>query len=65
MRAPHVRPAKRTQERKERREKARQWAEERRKYGRTPKGAWVDQQQLEGLAGLGYDRALAAEALRR
>lgn len=41
------------------------WVRERKKYGRTPQGDWVDSKQLTGLAGMGYDRRLAAEALRR
>ena len=35
------------------------------RYGKTSQGKLVDTQQLTYLEGLGYDRALAAEALRQ
>lgn len=53
------------QARKERRVHEAEWACERRDYGRTPKGEWVDEQQLSGLLALGYEKRLAAEVLRR
>lgn len=51
--------------RKEERAKQRQWQTDRVRYGKTDSGNYVDQRNLEQLMSLGYEMALAAEALRQ
>ncbi|KIZ05684.1 NEDD8 ultimate buster 1 [Monoraphidium neglectum] len=46
------------------RKRQRAWHSERAQYGKTQRGAYVDREPLEQLVTLGYERALAAEALR-
>lgn len=54
------------QERSARRNRINDWHHERVKYGKTLQGKqYVDPDQLDKLEGLGYDRKLAAEALRK
>jgi hypothetical protein len=52
------------QERRAERLRQRNWLSEREAYGKTPSGKHIDQQPLQMLCQLGYDKALAAEALR-
>jgi hypothetical protein len=52
-------------ERKDRQRTERKLRAEQRGYGRTPNGQRVDMQLMERLCLLGYDRPLAAEALRQ
>lgn len=52
-------------ERKDKQRTERKLRAEQRGYGRTPNGQRVDMQLMERLGLLGYDRALAAEALRQ
>ncbi|GIL96788.1 hypothetical protein Vretimale_2576 [Volvox reticuliferus] len=52
-------------ERSARRKRVEDWNYERVNYGKTASGNYVDADQLDRLEGLGYDRKLAAEALRR
>ncbi|EFJ41254.1 hypothetical protein VOLCADRAFT_107771 [Volvox carteri f. nagariensis] len=52
-------------ERNARRKRVSDWNHERIKYGKTPSGEYVDPDQLDRLTGLGYERRLAAEALRK
>jgi len=40
------------------------WREERKKYGRTGKGQYVERDMLQRLTDMGYDKVVAAEALR-
>ncbi|WIA39072.1 hypothetical protein OEZ86_005216 [Tetradesmus obliquus] len=54
----------REQERRAERCKQRDWLREREAYGKTPSGKFVDQQPLQQLLQLGYEKGLAAEALR-
>ncbi|PNH08776.1 NEDD8 ultimate buster 1 [Tetrabaena socialis] len=54
-----------SQERESRRQQLHDWNHERIKYGKTTGGQYVDPKQLDRLAALGYERPLAAEALRR
>ncbi|MEW5309591.1 MAG: hypothetical protein WDW38_001470 [Sanguina aurantia] len=51
--------------RKDRRKRERQWEKERKLYGKTASGMWVDEEVMEQLLSLGYQREVAAEALRR
>ncbi|MEW5303146.1 MAG: hypothetical protein WDW36_005867 [Sanguina aurantia] len=51
--------------RKDRRKRERAWEKERKLYGKTASGMWVDEGVLEQLLSLGYQREVAAEALRR
>ncbi|KAG1675406.1 hypothetical protein FOA52_012325 [Chlamydomonas sp. UWO 241] len=44
--------------------KRRAWARERRRYGRTATGRYVEVEPCDVLADMGYERPLAAEALR-
>ena len=53
------------QEREERDAADRAMRRQRQRYGRTPKGEWIDMAALTRLSGLGYSRPLAAEALRQ
>ncbi|EIE20769.1 hypothetical protein COCSUDRAFT_48401 [Coccomyxa subellipsoidea C-169] len=52
-------------ERKDRQRQERRLRAEQRSYGRCPNGLHVDMQLLERLTLLGYERQLAAEALRQ
>ncbi len=52
------------QERKQQRRQLRAWHQERGRYGKTASGAYVHMESLDRLCQLGYERALAAEALR-
>ncbi|GLC68053.1 hypothetical protein PLESTF_000639800 [Pleodorina starrii] len=52
-------------ERKARRKRVHDWNYERVQYGKSSSGHYVDPDQLDRLEGLGYERRLAAEALRR
>jgi hypothetical protein len=52
------------QERRAERRQQREWLREREAYGKTPSGKFIDQKPLLQLCQLGYDKALAAEALR-
>ncbi len=52
-------------ERKYRQRQERRLRAEQRSYGRCPNGLHVDMQLLERLTLLGYERQLAAEALRQ
>uniref|UniRef100_A0A383VM59 UBA domain-containing protein n=1 Tax=Tetradesmus obliquus TaxID=3088 RepID=A0A383VM59_TETOB len=54
----------RDQARRAERGKQRDWLREREAYGKTPSGKFVDQQPLQQLLQLGYEKGLAAEALR-
>ena len=51
--------------RKERSRQERKLRKEQAAYGRTPAGKPVDMASLDKLAALGYERCLAAEALRQ
>ena len=53
------------QERKAKKQRQLAWNKERLKYGKTAAGFYVDQNALEGLVRMGYDRTIAAEALRQ
>jgi hypothetical protein len=53
-----------SQERAGERRRQRAWLTERKAFGRTPGGVYVDREALEQLGTLGYERGLAAEALR-
>lgn len=59
-----ITPATCLQERRAGRRKQRDWLREREAYGKTPSGKFVDQQPLQQLLQLGYEKGLAAEALR-
>jgi hypothetical protein len=52
------------QERRAERRRQRNWLSEREAYGKTPSAKYIDQQPLQVLCQLGYDKAVAAEALR-
>ncbi|KAI8468889.1 MAG: hypothetical protein J3K34DRAFT_522552 [Monoraphidium minutum] len=54
----------RQEERAAERRRQRSWLSERAAFGKTPRGVYVDRVPLEQLVGLGYERGLAAEALR-
>jgi hypothetical protein len=53
------------QERRAQRAQQSQWLRDRRQYGRTGKGQYVDQRAVQQLVTLGYEQPLAAEALRQ
>ncbi|GBF88993.1 hypothetical protein Rsub_01492 [Raphidocelis subcapitata] len=52
------------QERAAERQRQRAWLSQRAAFGKTPGGAFVDREGLARLEGLGFERGLAAEALR-
>ncbi|GFH11934.1 uncharacterized protein HaLaN_07525, partial [Haematococcus lacustris] len=52
------------QEREERQQRDQAWRKERQQYGRCPAGDYVQLELLSRMCDLGYDRRVAAEALR-
>ncbi|KAG2494871.1 hypothetical protein HYH03_007110 [Edaphochlamys debaryana] len=53
------------EERSARRQRVNDWNHERTQYGKTAQGHYVDQGQFDKLVGMGFDRKLVGEALRK